>query len=234
MTMPWTELDHAVLDNGDVLTLRRDGPDFEIRVGLYELMSSKNPASERAMADMAVARARKVHRVLIGGLGMGYTARAMLDVCGPEALVTVAELVPAVVAWNRGPLADLAGRPLEDPRLSVHIGDVAEALRAGTFDVILLDVDNGPEAVLFEGNGALYTPCGLAAALAGLAPGGVLAVWAADPSPAFERVAGPAVERADIAVGSVTHTLYFLRATPAKMPEGMSASSACKPARRPI
>lgn len=234
--MPWTELDHAVLDNGDVLTLRRDGSEFEIRVGLYQLMSSKNPASERALAEMAVARAGVVRRVLIGGLGMGYTARAMLDVCGAGARITVAELVPAVVKWNRGPLADLAAHPLDDPRVSIFAGDVAEALRAnpGAFDVILLDVDNGPEAVMFDRNGALYTCGGLAEVLAGLAPGGVLAVWAADASPGFERVAGPGCERSDVAVGSVTHTLYFVRPDPAKMPEAVGASDACKAARRPI
>lgn len=233
--MPFAEIDSAQLPGGDQLTLRRNGEDFEIRVGLYELMSSKNPVSERAMAALAVVRVPGVQRVLIGGLGMGYTVRAMLDAC--EARITVAELVPAVVAWNRGPLAALAGRPLEDPRVDVFAGDVVEALRAnpGAFDVILMDVDNGPEAVMFDRNRPLYTAEGLNLLQSGLAPGGVLAVWAADPSPHFAAIAGQTCERVDVAVtASVTHTLYFVRPAPAKMPEALRTSGACKPARRPL
>lgn len=213
--MPWTQIDTAQLPGGDVLTLRRDGADFEIRVGLYELMSSKNPVSERTMARLALARAARVEQVLIGGLGMGYTVRAALDEAGPAAAVTVAELVPQVIAWNRGPLADLAGRPLEDPRVSVFEGDVAAALAAGPFDVILMDVDNGPEAVMFAPNTALYSAVGIARLMAGLSPGGVLAVWAADPSATFAHTvaaAGFNLEQAEIAVtGSVGHVLYLVR-----------------------
>ncbi len=213
--MPWTEIDSARLPDGDVMTLRRDGAAFEIRVGLYELMSSRNPVSERAMAELVVARlGRPVRTALIGGLGLGYTVRALLD-AAPDANVTVAELVPEVVDWNRGPLADLAGRPLEDSRVSVFAGDVAEALRASRFDVILMDVDNGPEAVMFDGNRPLYAANGLARTLVALAPGGIACFWAADPSPGFEAVlaaAAVAWERHDIAVESrVGHTLYLVR-----------------------
>jgi Spermidine synthase len=213
--MPWTEIDSARLPDGDVMTLRRDGAAFEIRVGLYELMSSRNPVSERAMAALVVSRlGRPVRTALIGGLGLGYTVRALLDAAA-DARITVAELVPEVVAWNRGPLADLAGRPLEDARVSVFAGDVAGALRASRFDVILMDVDNGPEAVMFDGNRPLYAPDGLARTLAALAPGGIACFWAADPSPGFETVlaaAAVAWERHEIAVESrVGHTLYLVR-----------------------
>ncbi len=219
--MSWTELDTAQLPNGEVMTLRRDGDDYEIRVGLYELMSSRNPASERAMAKLVTTRlGRPVRTALIGGLGLGYTVRALLDRTGPDARLTVAELVPEVVTWNRGPLADLAGRPLEDARIRVFGGDVAAVMGANPagFDVILLDVDNGPEAVMFAGNGSLYVADGVALARSARAPGGVLCVWAAAPSPRFEAVlaaAEAASERHDMAIeGPVVHTLYLIRGAP--------------------
>lgn len=211
--MTWDEIDRAEMANGDVLTLRRRGSDFEIRVNLYELMSSKNPVSEKAMAAAACARVeRETAHVLIGGLGMGYTLRAVLDELGRDARVTVAELVPAVVAWNRGPLACLAGRPLDDPRVTVFVGDVAEAIRAQRFDVILLDVDNGPEAVLFPGNQTIYGADGVRFVLSALNPGGVLGVWSADRSASFEDVlAGCAWERIDVDVATtVTHAIYLV------------------------
>jgi spermidine synthase len=236
-SMPWTEIDSARLADGDVMTLRRDGEAFEIRVGLYELMSSRNPVSERAMAALVTAQLGWAARTaLIGGLGMGYTVRALLD-AAPDAHITVAELIPKVVEWNRGPLADLAGRPLFDPRVTVFAGDVAEALRTrpAEFDVVLMDVDNGPEAVMFDSNRPLYGASGLALALTALVPGGVACFWAADPSPGFEITlenAAVASERHDIAVeGRIAHTLYLVRsAGPPKCP----VSGACKPARRPI
>lgn len=213
----WTELASAALPGGDRLTLRQRGADFEIRFNLLELMSSRNPVSERALAEVVCARIDGAAQVLIGGLGLGYTVRAVLDRLGPGAGVTVAELVPAVIAWNRGPLADGAGRPLEDKRVTVHEGDVAALLRAspGAFDAVLLDVDNGPEAVLFEGNRPLYGPEGLAAIMKALKPAGLLGLWAADPSPGFEAVlAGQslAFERVEVAVGEAgpLHTLYVV------------------------
>lgn len=209
--MAWEEIDAAILANGDRLTLRRDGEAFEIRLNLYQLMCSGNSVSERALAKACCTGARDV---LIGGLGLGYTARVVLDEAGPEARVTVAELVPQVVAWNRGVLAPLAGRPLDDPRLAIFAGDVAEAVRAhpASFNAILLDVDNGPDAVLFPANAFLYSAAGVALLRSGLKPGGVLAVWAATPSPSFEAVlrgGGFAftVQTLEVQPG-LTHTIY--------------------------
>jgi spermidine synthase len=209
--MPWIEIDSVTLANGDRLTLRRDGETFEIRLNLFQLMCSGNSVSERALAKACCAGARDV---LIGGLGLGYTARAVLDEVVPEARVTVAELVPAVVQWNRSVLAPLAGRPLDDPRLKVVVGDVANAVRAhpASFDAILLDVDNGPEAVLFAANAFLYSHAGVELLRAGLKPGGILAVWAAAPSPAFEAVLREsgfafAVQTLEVQPG-LTHTIY--------------------------
>jgi len=216
--MPWTEVARAVLPGGDVLTLRRNGADFEIRFNLYELMSSRNPVSERAMAAAACAHLdRSGARVLIGGLGMGYTVRAVLDAIGPGARVTVAELVPEVIAWNRGALAHLACRPLDDPRVTVVNEDVARVIRPCGFDAILMDVDNGPQAVLFPANRFLYEADGVRLIVSGLRPGGVFVLWAADPSPGFERAvaaAGYACERRDITVPGETgvkHTIYLVQ-----------------------
>ena len=209
--MPWAEIDSVTLANGDRLTLRRDGDVFEIRLNLFQLMCSGNSVSEQALAKACCAGACDV---LIGGLGLGYTARAVLDAVGAEARVTVAELVPQVVAWNRGVLAPLAGHPLDDPRASVFAGDVAEAVRENpaAFDTILLDVDNGPAAVLFPANAFLYSADGVALMRAGLKPGGVLAVWAASPSPAFEDVLRGGdfsfeVQTLEVQPG-LTHTIY--------------------------
>jgi spermidine synthase len=243
--MPWTEIDSARLPDGEVMTLRQYGDDFEIRIGLYELMSSRNPASERALAEIVTARlGRPVRSALIGGLGLGYTLRALLDATGPDAAITVAELVPAVVRWNRGPLAALASHPLDDRRVTVFAGDVAAAMAAspGAYDVILLDVDNGPEAVMFAGNTGLYGRGGVDLAQGALTPGGIVSVWAADASPAFENVlenASVTVERHDISLaGRLCHTLYVIRpgagSRLAKMPEEKAASGACKAAQRSI
>jgi spermidine synthase len=218
--MVWIEMARAVMPGGDVLTLRKNGAEFEIRFNLFELMASRNSVSEKALARAALARidGRAVH-VLIGGLGMGYTASAALDLLGRDSRITVAELVPEVIAWNRGPLADLAGRPLDDSRATIHEGDVADAIRAnpGAFDAILMDVDNGPEAVFFASNGFLYSVEGTAFVLTGLKAGGVLAVWSADRSENFERVletGGFAFERADVDVlggGGPAHAIYLVR-----------------------
>lgn len=238
--MAWREFDRTVLPDGEVMTLRRDGEAYEIRVGLYELMSSRDPASERAMAEIVTAAlGRPLRTALIGGLGLGYTLRALLD-AAPDAAVTVAELVPAVIAWNQGPLADLAGRPLDDPRVTVFAGDVAAALAENRhrFDVILLDVDNGPAAVMFAGNAGLYSAAGLALIRDALSAGGICCVWAADPSEDFEKAlktANFAVVRQEIAVADrLCHTLYVMRRQvrhrTAKMPKREVRSGACKAA----
>jgi len=172
---------------GDPITLAREGVALVVRVRNEVLMSSRVHGSEEALADVGCAglTQRRRSRVLIGGLGLGYTLRAALDRLAPDAEVVVRELIPALAEWNRGPLADLAGRPLEDPRVRVEIGDVADALAPGAFDAILLDVDNGPEALTVPGNARLYRGRGLERGAASLRPGGALVVWSASESPAF-------------------------------------------------
>ena len=183
---PWVTHSASATPDGTPLTLLQRGDDWVIRARHEDLMSSRMHGSEQEMARI-VAPTRPDARVLVGGLGMGFTLRATLDRLPPGGAVTVCELVPAVVAWNRGPLAPLAGHPLDDPRATLHVGDVGALLRAspGAWDAVLLDVDNGPEAFTQAGNAALYGPAGLAAARAALRRGGALAVWSAFPSPAF-------------------------------------------------
>ncbi|MDT8439697.1 MAG: hypothetical protein RQ729_11880 [Wenzhouxiangellaceae bacterium] len=159
--------------------------------GRGELMNSRSHGSEVALAELARERLgeRAAMRWLIGGLGMGFTLAAALRVLGEDAEVVVAELVPEVVEWNRQWLGQVAGHPLRDRRVTVHIGDVAEPIRtpAGRFDAILLDVDNGPEALIRVENNWLYSPAGLNAARAALRPGGVLAVWSASGDERFSK-----------------------------------------------
>ncbi|UCE88818.1 MAG: hypothetical protein JSW10_10915 [Pseudomonadota bacterium] len=188
---PWILLDSAqVPGNGGELRLYQRGDEFSIKlVGRGELMSSRVHGSEDALAEQSCARlvnASKA-RLLIGGLGMGFTLAAALRHLGDKAQVVVAELVPAVVAWNRGPLGKPAGHPLQDSRVTVHEGDVACVLKAEqqVFDAILLDVDNGPEGLTRKENDWLYGMSGLSAAYAALRPQGVLAVWSAGPDQAF-------------------------------------------------
>ena len=186
---PWILLDSAPIPGGGELHLWQHVRDFVIRVGRDELMSSIVHGSEEALASLACARlgGRPALRVLVGGLGMGFTAAAALRAVGADGRVVVAELIPAVVAWNRGPLAHLAGAPLSDPRLSVAVGDVADLLRTavGAYDAILLDVDNGPRSMTTGSNNWLYTAAGLAKTRRALRPGGVLAVWSAGGDEAF-------------------------------------------------
>lgn len=187
--LPWQELERAAIPGeAQPMVLLRRGHEYVIRVGAVALMASTAHGSEEALADLACAAlaGRAAVRVLVGGLGMGFTLAAVLRALPADGHVTVAELVPAVVEWNRGALAPLAGRPLDDARVTVHLGDVAAAYgAAGTWDAILLDVDNGPGGFTRGGNDALYSADGLAAAHAALAPGGVLAVWSVAPDDAF-------------------------------------------------
>lgn len=190
--IPWELLGSApVPGNEGEIRLYRRGKEFSIRVDGSELMNSSAHGSEDALADLACARVadRPSPRVLIGGLGMGYTIAAALRRLGTGCRVVVAELVPAVVDWNRGPLADLAGRPIQDGRVTVREVDVARLLQAEhrAYDAILLDVDNGPDGITRKDNDWLYSRDGLAAAFAALRPGGVLAVWSAGPDRAFVR-----------------------------------------------
>ncbi|MDR7114808.1 spermidine synthase [Caulobacter sp. BE254] len=188
--IPWQHLDTAqVPGDGEDLRLMRRGTEFSIMTGGIELMNSRLSGSEEAMAALAFGRVgqRLKPRVLIGGLGMGFTLRAALAAFGPDAEIVVVELVPGVVAWARGPLADLHGDSLDDPRVSIHQGDVGEPIRAGeaAFDAILLDVDNGPGGLSRKENDGLYSPSGLAAAKRALRPGGVLEVWSSTRDSAF-------------------------------------------------
>jgi spermidine synthase len=177
--------------DGTVLKLIRRGDEYLILADGAILMSSRMHGSEEAMAAFACEGMRKLKRpsVLIGGLGMGFTLRATLDLLSPDATVVVAELVPAVVEWNRGPLGPLAGHPLKDKRVRVEIGDVAVTLHSGRgqFDAVLLDVDNGPGALTASNNSRLYDNRGITAAHAALKMEGVLAVWAAREDRKFEQ-----------------------------------------------
>jgi spermidine synthase len=195
--MPWKLLDRAQMpESGEELRLYQRGREFSIRVDRHELMNSRVHGSEDALAELACARIahRPGPRILIGGLGMGYTTAAALHRLGADGQVVVAELAPAVVAWNRGPLADLAGRPLHDARVTVREADVARILQAeqGAYDAILLDVDNGPACLTRKGNDWLYARAGLDAAYAALRAAGVLAVWSASSDRAFAKRLGRA------------------------------------------
>jgi spermidine synthase len=187
--IPWSLLDTAQVPGGGELRLMQRGAEFSIRLGRDELMNSRLSATEQALATIACEkiRTRKRPSILIGGLGMGFTLRAALAVLGPKAQVTVAELVPAVVTWARGPLAPLSGDSLNDPRVLTHEGDVGDLIRSGrsVYDAILLDVDNGPAGMTRKANDGLYDLKGLHAAHAALRPGGVLAVWSSKPDAKF-------------------------------------------------
>ena len=188
---PWVLLDSAEVPGNDRgLCLYQRGDEFSIKFERGgELMNSRVHGSEDALAEHACARlANRVKpRLLIGGLGMGFTLAAALRQVGDQAQVVVAELVPAVVAWNRGPLGEYAGHPLQDPRVTVREVDVARILTAEqqAYDAILLDVDNGPEGLTRKENDHLYSVNGLNEAYAALRPQGVLAVWSAGPDQKF-------------------------------------------------
>jgi len=183
--IPWEQIDAADIPGSDrALRLRRRGGELSISIdGVGELMNSRLHGSEEALAEIGCAHLAGTENpaVLIGGLGMGFTLAAALRLLGSGAEVVVAELIPAVVGWNRGVVGELTGRPLDDPRVRVHAGDVATLLKKGaqSCDAILLDVDNGPAGLTRRGNDWLYSLAGLAGAFAALRPGGVLAVWSA-------------------------------------------------------
>lgn len=188
----WDVLGTADIPNGGgELKLSVRGQEFSIRLsGMRgDLMNSREHGSEEALAELGCARLNGVDRarVLVGGLGMGFTLATALTALSPSAQVTVAELIPAVVDWNRGALGECAGQPLQDERTRVHIGDVAQLLTGSEppFDAILLDVDNGPEGLTHSGNDWLYSTDGLCALYQSLRPEGTLAIWSAGPDPLF-------------------------------------------------
>ncbi len=217
---PWELLGRATMPDGSEMRLSKRDTEYVIFVDSKILMSSRMHGSEEQLAALACARLGSAERphVLVGGLGMGFTLRATLDLLPDDAVVTVAELVPAVVEWNRGPLAPLAKAPLSDPRVRVEQGDVGGVLRAhrGAFDAVLLDVDNGPSAFTTGGNDSLYDNAGVTAAFASLRPGGALAVWSAWEDRKFEqrlRYHGFSVEmqrvRARLKKGGPRHTIFL-------------------------
>lgn len=206
----WNIVDNAVsLEDDDLLLVRTDER-WEVHVGPRLLMSSDQFLSEQALAELPLRRLPGAKRVLIGGLGLGFTARTALDLMGSDAEVVIAEASPAIVRWNRTHVAEVAGRPLDDPRARLVMGDIVDHIAAseGVYDALMLDVDNGPIQLTHEGNDRLYDDAGIQACLRALRPSGVLAVWSAYPSDEYlarlraatldaEAVSVPAGGRAD-------------------------------------
>src|ERR1700677_1009367 len=190
--IPWLQIDTTRVPGAEVeLRLMRRGDEFSMMLGQNELMNSRLSGSEQALATLACKRIEAVKRphLLIGGLGMGFTLRAALAVLGSDARIVVAELVPAVIAWARGPMAGIFGDSLSDPRASIREADVVDLVQShrSAFDAILLDVDNGPEALIRNANDALYDREGLQAIYRALRPRGVLAIWSSGPNPSFSK-----------------------------------------------
>ncbi len=195
----------ALVPGGEELRLFAHGRDFMIVLGHNELMSTRMRGSEEALATMTAQRLKgtTAQNWLIGGYGMGFTLRAALGVLGADARITVAELVPEIIEWARGPMAGVAAGCLDDPRVRLTMGDVADAilLAPEPLDAILLDVDNGPDGLVRADNNRLYSRAGLHNARKALAPGGILAVWSAFPDPKFRRrleEVGFAVEEVEV------------------------------------
>lgn len=180
-------VDSAATDDGTVLVLAREADVWEVRVDHRLLMASDDHTSEDALSTLALSRVPGARRVLVGGLGMGYTLRAALNRLPADADVVIAEMSPALVGWNRDVFGGLADHPLRDPRVTLRMGDVGERIREsdGGFDVILLDVDNGPEAIVHDHNANLYDAQGVADCFRALRKGGVVAVWSASGDAGF-------------------------------------------------
>lgn len=223
--IPWSLLDTATLPDGGSLRLKQRGSEFSIMLGSNELMNSRLSGSEEALATLVATRLgeRAKPRILIGGLGMGFTLRAALGALGPEARVEVAELVPEVVAWARGPMAAVFADCLDDARVAITVADVAAPIRsaASRYDAILLDVDNGPDGLTVAANDALYGEAGLEAARKALTPGGILAVWSQGPDSGFTRrlrQAGFSVEEVKVRAsrngGGARHVIWLGRKVP--------------------
>ena len=218
--IPWSLIDTAQIPGGaGTLRLKRRGAEFSIMLGDNELMNSRLSGSEQALATLSCERirSRPDPRILIGGLGMGFTLRAALAVLDAKAAVVVAELVPAVVAWALGPMAEAHGASLVDPRVKIVETDVGRLIRdaRASYDAILLDVDNGPDGLTRQANDGLYNKAGLNAAREALRPGGVLAVWSSGPDQGFTenlRRAGFGVEeikaRANGKRGGARHVIW--------------------------
>jgi spermidine synthase len=212
----------AQIPDGEELRLYKRDTDFIITLGANELMSSRSSGSEEALALMTIERLQtEAPHLLIGGYGMGFTLRAALEKLGAKARVTVAELVPEIIEWARGPMAALTAGCLDDPRVELFDRDVAMMIRGASrsYDAILLDVDNGPDALTRADNDEIYSTHGLMAAKAALRPGGVLAIWSAAPDERFARRlkhTGFQVEEAMVRAGrngkGARHVIWFARA----------------------
>lgn len=220
----WETIERASTRDGTELVLARRDDEWVVRAGGQVLMSSRVHGSEETLVKYALERVHTPRRVLVGGLGLGFTLRAALDGLPRGVPVEVVELVPELVVWNRTHLADLAGRPLEDPRVSLREGDVHDAVRAavGSLDLLVLDVDNGPSALTQGKNARLYSEAGAKACAAALRVGGVLALWSAGPDERYRRslgLAGLAVEMKTVAAraGSGARDVLFLAK---RLPEG--------------
>jgi len=219
--IPWEFLGSSqVPGKGGEISLHRRDRDFSIRVDNQELMNSRIHGSEEALAELACKRVdgRRHPRILIGGLGMGFTLAAALHQLGTAARIEVAELVPTVIDWNRGPLGELTGHPILDSRVTIREADVAGILKTKNlaYDAILLDVDNGPEGLTRQGNDWLYSHSGLNAAFKALRPEGVLAVWSAGPDRTFSkrlRQAGFEIDEVRVKArglrGGARHTIWI-------------------------
>ena len=219
--LPWIQIDSAQIPGeAGELRLKQRGSEFSIMLGSNELMNSRLSGSEEALATLSYDKLKGRPRpsILIGGLGMGFTLRAALAVVPNDATVVVAELVPAVVSWARGPMAEVFKGCLDDPRVGIYQGDVSELIRSSRakFDAILLDVDNGPDGLTRRSNDGLYDLAGLKAAREALRLGGVLAVWSSGPDASFTRRvrdSGFAVEavnsRANGKRGGARHVIWL-------------------------
>ena len=235
--IPWVQLDTSSIPGGkEELRLMRRGAEFSIMLGRNELMNSRLSGSEEALATLPCERIRRrsTPHILIGGLGMGFTLRAALKAAAPDARITVAELVPAVTEWARGPMAELHGTSLDDPRVTLHQGDVGALIRSGrsAYDAILLDIDNGPAGLTRASNDSLYDAAGLGLAQVALKPGGVLAVWSAAPDPHFTKLLrrlGFAVEehqvRANAGRSGARHVIWLASVETAPKPGARRGSS---------
>jgi spermidine synthase len=187
----WTTVDEALTPDGKTISLHEHDGSYTIRVDGAQLMSTRQHASEENLAELACAHVRGIRgaRVLIGGLGFGFTLKAALRAVAPDATVVMAEILAAVIAWNSNPAFHLAAEAMADPRVMVLQQDVGEVIpqATGGFDSIILDVDNGPAALSTAGNGRLYDHTGLRLARTALRPAGCMAIWSAGPDPAFEK-----------------------------------------------
>ncbi len=219
--LPWIQLDTTPVPGSDAtLRLMQRGTEFTIKIGANELMSSRMFGSEEALATLTCFRIKALPKptILIGGLGMGFTLRAALKVTPPDARITVVELVPAIVRWGRGPMAEMFDGCLDEPRVTLRETDVNTVIRTSrnSYDAIMLDVDNGPEGLVREGNNALYNATGLRAAFDALRPGGVLSVWSSGQDVKFTarlRKAGFTTEVVNVDAsgsrGRARHVIWF-------------------------